>query len=186
LHGAVLFCQSLLSLCECIRTAEPTQPEPDAGGAATFPRRLRIRKLGIGLRTRSNAPFAMKKGIILLLSALSFCPVFSQQAAVIQTYLSTYDVQLTWYPDLRDSQGHFEVERSENGREYLLLDCLPASADESPGAFNYTDANARFLIGPVLYYRVNWVNEQGSTTRGLVNEVRIDPHWTVKTNRPAK
>lgn len=153
------------------------------GTTFLFP--LRIRNLNVGLRTRSNAPFVMKKGIILLIYALMLFPVFSQKITAkveptLQAKLSSYDVHLSWkgtvFPD-----GHDEVERSEDGRTFLLLDCIPSSEVDDPEARQFTDANARFLIGPVLYYRVKSVYADGTTLTGPIVRISIDPHYLSAT-----
>ena len=125
----------------------------------------------------------MKKEIILLLFSLILSPVFAQKKAAhpelaLNVHIATYDVRLNWIPDPRWPDARYEIERSEDGRTYLLLDCIAASQVGKAGSCIYTDANARFLIGPLIYYRIRRVDADGVSVAGPVAVARIDPHVT--------
>ncbi len=123
----------------------------------------------------------MKKLFVIAILLLLLGRIFPQpkdEGSIwdFRVRMSTFDAHLKWNPDVSKDGGHFEVERSLDGQHFELLDCINPQS-KSPHEYHFTDANVRFLVDPVVYYRIRWINENGGSQTGPVAALSIDPHY---------
>lgn len=124
----------------------------------------------------------MKRGIILSLLSLLLYLGFAQEdmaseADELEVSVSSYDAHLSWENRDFPQDAYFRIERAESGHSFELLECIPASEINADGnRMTFTDANVRFLVGPVVRYRLSWVDQQGDIHQGPTASIQIDPH----------
>ena len=125
----------------------------------------------------------MKKTFVLLSSLLLLYLGFSQEhtamsAENLQVTVSSFDTHLSWEAEALPEDGYVRVERAENDEGFELIECVAADEiRQINGQYQFTDANARFLIGPVVRYRLSWIDDQGYFHESAQALVNIDPHY---------
>lgn len=67
-------------------------------------------------------------------------------------------VVLSWNTSSEINAGHFEVEKSVNGKDYVAIGKVKASGNENGSAYEFTDE----LSKAVVYYRLKMVDKDGS------------------------
>ncbi|MEM8907552.1 MAG: alpha-amylase family glycosyl hydrolase [Bacteroidota bacterium] len=90
---------------------------------------------------------------------------FTAQASPKQT------IDLTWRVELEEQMSHYEVERSEDGRNFQLLQNIPAKGRLAQSEYGHEDKAP--LLNQDLYYRLKMVNLDGSYAYSNVQLVRI-------------
>ncbi len=124
----------------------------------------------------------MKRGIILLLLSLLLYLGFAQEDIVseadeLEISVSSYDAHLSWNNRYFPRDAYFRIERAESDHNFELLECIPANEIDTDGnRMTFTDANVRFLVGPVVHYRLSWVDQRGDIHQGPTASIQIDPH----------
>lgn len=82
-------------------------------------------------------------------------------------------IDLSWQTATEENNDGFEVERSQDGRDFSRVGWVPAAAS-SGGVRNYelTDENVR--IGPLYYYRLKQTDRDGNFDYSPIRTARLE------------
>ncbi len=70
---------------------------------------------------------------------------------------------VAWQTIQEQQTKHFEVERSENGKDFTLVDRVPAAGNANkPNEYHYIDQTIRTSV-PVYYYRIRQMDIDGKS-----------------------
>jgi predicted outer membrane repeat protein len=93
-------------------------------------------------------------------------------------------VQLIWKTSSETNSAGFEVERSDNGKEFTKIGYVKseASAGNSLEAleYNFTDSEIRNLKSQILFYRLKQVDLDGKFTYSAIKSVKMESEGAVK------
>jgi hypothetical protein len=87
------------------------------------------------------------------------------------------DVQVHWQTATEQNNHHYEIERSNDGQNFVFMSRVqPASATSSYSHdYTYLDAGAAERGSPRLYYRIKQVDVDGTASYSMVTTVSVLP-----------
>jgi len=122
---------------------------------------LTILTFSFSLQSQAQAP------------ALSVLPVtyHSFEAVVNNT-----KVNLSWFADMEKSEGHFEVERSYDQKEFKTIGMIMSSETTSNGVSdqnNFQDADKELTARKEVFYRLKYVDVNGNVSYSIIKRVSL-------------
>ncbi|MFZ2898921.1 MAG: T9SS type A sorting domain-containing protein [Saprospiraceae bacterium] len=111
----------------------------------------------------------------------------SSSAALPVTWLSFRaaldgdDVQLVWSTASESNNEGFDVQRSENGREWQTIAFVPGAGTTSEvQTYSYTDTPHSTLHTPLIYYRLQQRDYDGTTDYSPVRVIQLEAENAIR------
>jgi hypothetical protein len=93
---------------------------------------------------------------------------------------------LHWSVTNENNTSHFEVERSENGRNFTSIGKINAMGGTSSqiNRYEFTDPNITSRSKPIFHYRIRQVDKDQKKNYSIIKSLRIDQKATLVTMFP--
>ncbi|WP_353719877.1 T9SS type A sorting domain-containing protein [Dyadobacter sp. 676] len=81
------------------------------------------------------------------------------------------DALLSWQTVEEVNFSHFELQRSEDGRNYHTIATVKPSAGSLPGRYSFTDTQLDEVLAPNVYYRLKMTDTDGTFAYSTIREL---------------
>jgi len=83
------------------------------------------------------------------------------------------DIQLTWQTSREEDNRGFEVERSQNGRDFERINWVAPAPEGAAGIRDYELFDTNVIPGPLYYYRLKQLDGDGNFTYSPIRTARL-------------